>query len=224
MSNLAWHLSFCIYLHSRKGMIVPRNQRNWFQNPPIKHWLLGSFDCAVIPTMTPRLADPQQQLPLQCLINGRPHVSQLPATKRTWRIKLNPWKRRKLGDDWVIHQGTRRMMRLWSGEWEGIGMLSCTRRRTMLLTKNWIKNWSWSRRKETRNSKKKVPKGSIKSHQRKRRNPGSHFPESKSITSTKTRVSSPSMARRDSIPEPPETTVSYRPFKKLLDGIVFAIR
>jgi hypothetical protein len=33
-----------------------------------------------------------------------------------------------------------------------------------------------------------------------------------------------SPARRDSIPEPPETTVSYRPFKKLLDGIVFAIR
>ncbi len=93
-------------------------QSSWFQNPPIKPWLLGSSDCTVIST-TPRPADPQQQDPLQCSINGRPLLSQHPATKRTWRIKLNPWKRRKLKEAWAIHQESRRITILWN-DWRGL--------------------------------------------------------------------------------------------------------
>jgi hypothetical protein len=38
------------------------------------------------------------------------------------------------------------------------------------------------------------------------------------------RPSTSSMAKRDSTPELPENTVSYRPFKKFLNGVVFEIR
>jgi hypothetical protein len=54
--HVKFDLVFITLHHNRKRMTVLKNQRNWFQIPPIRPWHLGSSDCAVIPTTTPRLA------------------------------------------------------------------------------------------------------------------------------------------------------------------------
>ncbi len=73
-------------------------------------------------------------------------------------------------------------------------------------------------------AKKKTKKSPEKKKESRKSRSRSPSPSRRPKHASPARPSTSSVARRDSTPEPPEKTVSYRPFKKLLDGVVFAIR